>query len=145
MVYEHWHPIDKRMIHGYLSFSTKKKEACMRPSKRKIAVLSQVCKLIPGHLVDKPKTCSALRGAVNTMDGSFPAFPKLSRASNPAWEYRPLQAFPAASLENLGEGHRRNRSISLVFKALDSFSVGPTYSAQTAPMQYISSFLQCGF
>jgi hypothetical protein len=76
-------------------------------------------------LGDKPKTCSALRGAVNTMDGSFPAFPKLSRALNPAWEYRPLQGSPAASLENLGEGHRRNRSISLLFKALDSFSVGP--------------------
>jgi hypothetical protein len=33
--------------------SQQKKEARMRSSKRKVAVLSQVCKLIPGHLVDK--------------------------------------------------------------------------------------------
>jgi hypothetical protein len=43
-------------------------------------------------LGDKPKTRSALRGAVNTMNGSFPAFPKLSRALNPAWEYRSLHS-----------------------------------------------------
>jgi len=31
-------------------------------------------------------------------------------------------------LENLGEGSRRNRNISLLFKALDSFSASPTSS-----------------
>jgi hypothetical protein len=35
-------------------------------------------------LGDKPETRSALRGAVNTMNGSFPAFTKLSHALNPA-------------------------------------------------------------
>jgi hypothetical protein len=76
-------------------------------------------------LGDKPKTRSALQGAVSTMNGSFPAFPKPSRALNPAWEYRFLQGFPTLSLEKFGEGSRRNRNISLLFKALDSFSVGP--------------------
>jgi hypothetical protein len=74
----------------------------------------------------KPKTRSALRGAVNTMDGSFQAFPKLTRALNPAWVYRSLQGCPAVSLENFGEGSKENRNFSLLFKALDSFSAGPT-------------------
>ena len=76
-------------------------------------------------LGDKTKTLSALRGAVNTMNGSFPAFPKLSRALNPAWEYRFIQGSPTVSLENFGEGSMGNRNISLLFKALDSFSGGP--------------------
>jgi hypothetical protein len=76
-------------------------------------------------LGDKPETRSALRGAVNTMNGSFPAFPKLSHALNPAWEYRSLQGFPAASLENFGGGAREDEDISLIFKALNSSSASP--------------------
>ena len=39
--------------------------------------------------------------------------------------FPPLQNSPAVSLENLGED-LKNRNISLLFKALDSFSAGPT-------------------
>jgi hypothetical protein len=42
---------DKKTPHGYL-FSAKKKVR-MKSPKRKVTVLSQVCKLIPGHFVDK--------------------------------------------------------------------------------------------
>jgi hypothetical protein len=45
--------IDKRTVYGYLYFSLTKKEKPMKPSKRKVTVLTQICKLIPGHLVDK--------------------------------------------------------------------------------------------
>jgi len=94
-------------------------------------------------LGDKPKTRSALRGAVNTMDGSFPAFPKLSRALNPVWEYRSLQGFPAVSLENFGEVFKGNRNISLLSKMLDSFSVGPEITRQAVCLRFERGAMVC--